>query len=409
MRILHVNASDIIGGAARSVYRLHQALLAEGVDSQMLVQSQSSDDFTVNGPKTKVQKALGKLRPILDRIPVLLYKDHTNILFSPSWLPFSDMVDRINAFNPDVVHLHWIADGMMRIEDLAKIKKPIVWSLHDNWGFTGGCHIMWECERYLGQCGACPHLGSKSEKDLSRNVYLRKKKTFEKLNNMKIVGLSNWLADCARKSSLFRNHQVLCLPNLINTETYSPFDKCQARTLMNLPQDKKLIVFGAMSATSDINKGFNELVQVLRDLPENYELVVFGSNEPKNPQGFKQKAYYLGRLHDDVSLRVLYSAADVMVVPSLQENLSNVIMESLACGTPVVGFNIGGNSDMVDHKKNGYLAKKEDAADLGRGIKWILERSGDQELSDNARKKVLNNFDSKLVSKKYIELYKSII
>ena len=148
MKVLIVNTSDIEGGAARAAYRLHKALLTEGVDSQMLVQSKSSDDFTVLGPQTKFQKAMGKLRPTLDSIPVRRYPERTKTLFSPSWVPFAGLVDKINAINPDVVHLHWIAGGMMRIEDLAKINAPIVWSLHDNWAFTGGCHIMWECERY---------------------------------------------------------------------------------------------------------------------------------------------------------------------------------------------------------------------------------------------------------------------
>ncbi|MBE0472145.1 MAG: glycosyltransferase family 4 protein [Methyloprofundus sp.] len=409
MKILIVNTSDIQGGAARAAYRLHQALLAEGVDSQMLVQSKSSDDYTVIGPHTKFQKAMGKMRPTLDSIPVRRYPARTKTLFSPSWVPFAGLVDKINAINPDVVHLHWIAGGMMRIEDLAKIKAPIVWSLHDNWGFTGGCHIMWECERYKQTCGACPRLASKKENDLSRKVWLRKQNIFSKLADMKIIGLSSWLADCAKQSSLFKNHEVVCLPNLINTETYSPFNKSQARVLLNLPQGKKLIAFGAMSATSDINKGFKELAQALDHLPADYELVVFGSSAPQTPQGFKQKAHYLGHLHDDVSLRVLYSAANVMVVPSLQENLSNAIMESLACGTPVVGFDIGGNSDLVDHQINGYLARPFDTNDLANGIDWVLSAINYNQLCENAREKVVSTFDSRLVVNQYIELYQHII
>jgi glycosyltransferase involved in cell wall biosynthesis len=384
--------------------------MAQGVDSQMLVQSKSSDDYTVTGPQSKIQKAMGKLRPHLDSLPVRFYQNRTKTLFSPSWLPFSNIVEQINAINPDVVHLHWIAGGMMRIEDIAKIKAPVVWSLHDNWAFTGGCHIMWECDKYKQTCGTCPRLASAKENDLSRKIYNRKQQTFAKLPNMKIVGLSNWLANCARESSLFKNHEVVCLPNPINVDTYAPFDKKQARNLFNLPQDKKLIAFGAMSATSDINKGFKELSQALELLDsENTELVVFGSSQPQTPQGFKQKAHYLGHLHDDVSLRVLYSAADVMVVPSLQENLSNAIMESLACGTPVVGFDIGGNSDLIVHQKTGYLAQPFSETDLAAGIDWVLNAPNYPELCQNAREKVLREFDSKVVAAKYIELYESVV
>src|SRR5690606_508603 len=181
MKVLIVNTSDIQGGAARAAYRLHKALLTEGVDSQMLVQSKSSDDFNVLGPQTKFQKAMGKLRPTLDSIPVRRYPERTKTQISPSRVPFAGREDKINALNPDVVHLHWIAGGMMRIEDLAKINAPIVWSLHDNWAFTGGCHIMWECERYKQSCGVCPRLASKKENDLSSKVWLRKQNTFAKL------------------------------------------------------------------------------------------------------------------------------------------------------------------------------------------------------------------------------------
>lgn len=409
MRILIVNTSDIQGGAARAAYRLHKALVAEGVDSQMLVQSKSSDDFTVIGPQTKFQKAMGIMRPTLDSIPVRRYKERTKTLFSPSWVPFAGLVDKINALNPDVVHLHWIAGGMMRIEDLAKINVPIVWSLHDMWAFTGGCHYDEECAGYQKQCGACPVLGSDKDKDLSRKVWLRKQACFARLPNMTIIGLSKWLADCAASSSLFKSNLVVNLPNPIDTQIFAPFEQAEARKLFNLPHDKKLILFGAMGATSDPRKGFKELAQALYHLPADYELVVFGSSEPQIPQGFKQKAHYLGHLHDDVSLRVLFSAADVMVVPSLQENLSNAIMESLACGTPVVGFAIGGNADLIDHHQTGYLAKPFDIQDLANGINWLLKNDCFIDLRKAARDKVLRDFDSKVVANKYISLYESLL
>jgi len=409
MKILIVSKSDIQGGAARAAYRLHHALLAEGVYSQMLVQSKSSDDFTVIGLQTKFQKAIGKIRPTLDSIPVLRYKERTKTLFSPSWVPFSNVVERINEINPDVVHLHWIAGGMMRIEDIAKIKAPIVWSLHDMWAFTGGCHYDEECAGYQKQCGACPVLGSQQDKDLSCKIWLRKQTAFAQLPNMTIIGLSKWLADCASSSSLFANNPVVNLPNPLDTDLFSPSDNTQARALFNLPADKKLILFGAMGATSDPRKGFKELAQALENLSSDYELVVFGSSQPQTPQNFKQKAHYLGHLHEDVSLRVLYSAADAMVVPSLQENLSNAIMESLACGTSVVGFDIGGNADLIDHQINGYLAKPFETTDLAKGINWVLRHPNPEQLAHAAREKVVREFDSHVVVGKYMALYESLL
>ena len=311
--------------------------------------------------------------------------------------------------DPDIVHLHWVTGGMLRIEDVARIRAPVVWSLHDMWAFTGGCHYDEECGKFKNSCGSCPVLASAKENDLSSKVLQRKQVSFKQHTNLTIVGLSNWLAKQAKSSTLFKNTSVVNLPNPIDTTSFAPFCKQQARTLFKLPGDKKLVLFGAMGATSDPRKGFKELAQALDHLPAEYELVVFGSNEPKISQGFKQKAHYLGHLHDDIALRVLYNAADVMVVPSLQENLSNAIMESLSCGTPVVGFDIGGNSDLIDHQVNGYLAEPYSADDLAKGIAWVLQHQSPDELAENARQKVLENFESSLVASKYIDLYREVL
>jgi glycosyltransferase involved in cell wall biosynthesis len=410
VKILHVNTSDTQGGAARAAYRLHRSLLAEGIGSQMLVQSKASDDFTVVGPTTKIQKGLGKIRPTLDSFPVRHYKHRTKTLFSPAWVPFSDVVDRINELNPDVVHLHWIAGGMVRIEDVARIKAPIVWSLHDMWAFTGGCHYDEECGGFRQQCGNCKVLGSGTSKDLSRRVHGRKQATFQKKKNITLVGLSKWLADEAANSSLFSSQQVVNLPNPIDTEVFSPFNQAAARELLNLPQGKKLILFGAMGATSDPRKGYKELSQALKQLQiDDAGLVVFGASQPQGRSEFPQPAHYLGRLHDDVTLRVLYSAADVMVVPSYQEAFGQTASESMACGTPVVAFGATGLLDIVDHKENGYLAKPFEPADLAHGIEWILNHVNYNKLCENARKKVVQYFDFKVVAPQYIELYRSVL
>ena len=410
MKILIVNTSDTGGGAARAAYRLHQALLAQKIDSQMLVQHKGSDDFTVLSPTSKIKKGINLLRFTLDVFPVSFYKNRTKTLFSPAWLPFSGIVDKINEINPDIVHLHWICGGMIKIEELSKIKAPIVWSLHDNWAFTGGCHIMWECEKYKENCGACPRLGSSKENDLSRKIFRRKQKVFNLKKDITIVGLSQWLNECSKNSTLLKDKKHINLPNPIDTTIFKPFDKEKSRELWSLPKDKKLVLFGAMSATSDINKGYKELSKAMQKLNDkSIEFVVFGSSEPKESQDFGFKTHYLGSLADDVSLVTLYSAVDVMIVPSLQENLSNAIMESIACATPVVGFDIGGNGDMIEHLNNGYLVKPFDTNDLAYGIEWILNNDSYDELCHNARKKVLKEFDSIVVSKKYIALYKEIL
>ena len=410
MKVLHVNALDIKGGAARASYRLHQSLVDEGIDSSMLVLEKSSDDFRIIGPISKLKEVVNNLRPYIDYAPLKLYKHRAKRAFSPSWLPFSGIVKKINSLNPDIVHLHWIAGGMMTIEEIAKIKAPIVWSLHDNWAFTGGCHVMWDCDKYKKSCGSCPMLGSEKENDLSRKVFLRKKTTYAKINNITIVGLSNWMAQCTRESTLLQNKNVVCLPNPIDTNAFQPVDMEITRDLLHLPLDKKLVLFGAMDATSDVNKGFKELQECLNQLNiHDVELIVFGSSQPKEVQSFKFPIHYMGHLHDDVTLKLLYSAADVTVVPSRQEAFGQMATESMACGTPVVAFGHTGLLDIVDHKKNGYLATPLDAEDLAKGIEWVLAHNTYEELGVSAREKVLKSFDAKIVSKQYIELYEKIL
>jgi len=411
MKILIVNTSDIQGGAARAAYRLHQSLLMQGVESQMLVQNKSSDDHTVLCVnKTKIKKGLSKLRPTLDALPLRKYKNKTPTLFSVANLPYSGVVDAINEVNPDIVHLHWINGGMLRIEELLKIKAPIVWSLHDMWPFTGGCHYDELCDKYKVGCGRCPILKSSKEQDLSKKILKRKKRVFSGLPRLHIIGLSEWLNDCSKESVLLKNHQHSNLPNPINTDIFKPFDKEKARELWSLPLDKSLILFGAMGATSDLRKGFRELSEAIQKLNRtSIEFVAFGSSQPLNAPDLGCKVHYIGSLSDDVSLVTLYSAVDAMVVPSIQENLSNAIMESLACATPVVAFAVGGNSDLINHKKNGYLATPFDTRDLAKGIEWVLNHDNYNELCTNAREKVMREFDSVVVVKRYVELYEEIL
>lgn len=408
MKVLIVNTSDIDGGAARAAYRLHNALLESKINSQMLVLSKSGDDFTVNTFLKKTQKIFNKLRPALDSIPIRKYNN--TALFSAAWVPSSGIVNKINSLNPDVVHLHWINAGMIKIEDLAKIKAPIVWSLHDMWAFTGGCHYDESCGAYKEKCGECVVLASKRKKDISRKVFKRKQATYSKIPNMTIVGLSNWLKTCAENSILFHNKKIVNLPNPIDTKIFQAFDKLKARELWGLPKDKKIVLFGAMGASSDPRKGFNELSDAFKNIDrDDIEFVVFGASSPLNPPDLGCKTHYIGRLSDDISLITLYSAVDVMIVPSLQENLSNAIMESLACATPVVGFDIGGNSDLIDHEQNGYLAQAYSSVDLAKGIEWVLDNSKYEDLCRNAREKVISKFDNNIVSAQYIELYKMLL
>tara|TARA_B110000008_G_C16906830_1_gene539011 strand:+ start:69 stop:1307 length:1239 start_codon:yes stop_codon:yes gene_type:complete len=409
MKILIVSSYESTGGAAKSALRLHEALLAEKINSNMLVQQKNSDRPKVFPNQGLIQKAHSRIRPALDLSPTRFYKNKDLSLFSPSILPFSGTVAKINQINPDLVHLHWICGGMLKIEDIAKIKVPIVWSLHDNWAFTGGCHIKLECQKYKNSCGSCPRLHSRSDNDLSKKVWKRKMKTFSLMNNLSIVGLSNWLNNCSKESSLLKEKDHFQLPNLIDCNVFKKLDKISARKLWNLPQNKKIILFGAMNINDKL-KGFSELIDAIGKIStKNVEAVIFGSYKPVNLLDLKIKTHYIGYLGDDISMATLYSCADLTVVPSWEENLSNVLMESLSCGTPVVGFDIGGNSDLIEHKKTGYLVDPMNINDMSRGIDWILNNNDLNQISNNARQKVLNEFESSVVAKKYVSLYKNIL
>ncbi len=410
MKILHVNTHDITGGAARAAYRLHQALLAENLDSRMLVQYRKSDDHTISVVSSgRVGNALSLIRPALDSFPLFFYRNRSRTLYSPAWLPSNRLVEKINLMAPDIVHIHWISDGMARIEDLTRIIPPIAWSLHDMWAFTGGCHNNQGCEGYLDKCKTCKVLGSGGRCILSQWAWKRKDRTYARIPNLNIIGLSNWMRKRASASKLLSNARIHCLPNPIDTSIYKPFDKDAARKLWNLPRNKKLVLYGANAAIKDPNKGYALLCKALNKMRHEVELIIFGSSKPRNANNLFPKSYYLGYLHDDISLATIYNAADVVVVPSLQENLSNVILESTACGMPVVAFDVGGNGDMIEHKKNGYLAKPLDIDDLAEGIKWVLCSKDYRHIRSAAREKALRRFDSRAVAKKYISLYEKIL
>lgn len=411
MKILILSTCDLAGGAAKAAYRLHRALLKHGIDSTMLVQFKSSDDHTVIGPQGTCLKAVAIMRSVLDALATKCYRKEENSIFSPALCPNGRLLKAIKRLNPDIVHLHWIAGGFVRIEDLTAIRKPVVWTLHDMWAFTGGCHYDEGCGRYFLGCGVCPVLGSKRRQDLSRWTFKRKETAFSKLHQLTVVGLSRWIGDCAEGSRLLGAKRVVRLPNPIDTQRYHRVDTQAARKLFKLPTDKKLVLFGAPKAMSDPRKGWRELRDCLSGLNlSDIEFVLFGAGQPKSLPASHIHGHYIGRLNDDVSMATLYSACDVMVVPSRQENLSNVIMESLSCGTPVVAFRLGGNGDMVEHRTNGYLAEPFNTGDLAKGIEWVLEdRTRWQELSWNARQKAEHDFDSNQVATKYVDLYKRVL
>jgi glycosyltransferase involved in cell wall biosynthesis len=415
VKILSLSTSDLIGGAPRAAYRLHQGLIAAGVDAQMLVQRKMSDEAQVIGATNKLFKGLAITRPTLDALPLSFYRqrDRTPNIYSCQWLP-SRINAQIQALNPDLINLHWICGGYFPVETIAKFNRPLVWTLHDMWPFTGGCHYSQQCDRYQQSCGRCPILKSGQTWDFSRWLWQRKAKAWQNLN-LTIVTPSKWLADCAKASSLFQNLPIKVIPNGLDIHKYQPIERQLAKKLLNLPLNKQIILFGAMGGTSDPRKGFALLQTALQHLrlsisPDRVELLIYGSSRPAKSVDLGFKTHYLGYLHDDISLAIAYAAADVMVVPSTQEAFGQTASEALACGTPVVAFNTTGLKDIIDSQQNGYLATAYDPQDLARGIVWILESPQRwQQLSECARAKVVQEFTIPIQSARYLKLFQEIL
>ncbi|MBH8573004.1 glycosyltransferase family 4 protein [Nostocaceae cyanobacterium CENA369] len=413
MKILHLSTHDIGGGAARAAYRLHTGLRDIGLQSQMLVHEKYSNDRTVIAPEIRLFQGIAKAKLTLEALPLKFYRQKQNTPFFIQWLP-DRVIPKVAQINPDIINLHWISAGFMQIETFTKLKRPLVWTLHDMWGFTGGCHVTGECDRYKVSCGACPQLNSSNEWDLSRWVWQRKLKAWKNLN-LTLVSPSHWLAQCARSSTLFQNLRIEVIPHGLDSQKYRPINQHFAREALNLPQDKKLILFGAIQATSDKNKGFHLLVPALQELSQSgwkddLEVVIFGASQTENSPELGFKTHYLGHFHDDISLATVYSAVDLMLVPSLQESFGQTASESLACGTPVVAFNSTGLKDIVDHQQNGYLAKPYEVKDFVKGITWALENEQRlQKLSFYAREKAEREFTLELQARRYSALFQEIL
>jgi glycosyltransferase involved in cell wall biosynthesis len=346
----------------------------------------------------------------LDRLPLKIYPNH-NGLFSLQWVP-DFLPSQVAELNPDLINLHWVCNSFLKIETIPRFKRPIVWTLHDMWPFTGGCFHTNDCDRYTDSCGNCPQLNSRNSRDLSRWVWNRKASAWKDIE-LTIVTPSSWLADRARSSSLFKNRRIEVIPHGLDLERYKPVNPQLAREMLNLPQDKQIILFGAWINTP--LKGFHLLQSALQGLNgkgwnERLELVTFGFSRPENEIDLGIKSHYLGRFRDDISLALIYSAADVMVVPSFHESFGLTAVEALACGTPVVAFNATGLIDIVDHQQNGYLAEPYEVEDLELGIAWVLEDDDRyKRLSYRAREKAEQEFSLELQARRYLNLFNEIM
>jgi len=415
MKVLHINTSDLEGGAARAAYRIHHSLLLAGAHSRMMVLNKRSDEWSIltTGINRK-EKLRGKVRSVFDAALKTFYPKRERLPWSVNFFNNRRLVQFINDSDYELIHFHWINEDFLSIDDIKKIRQPIVWTMHDMWPFTGGCHYAGTCAEYKMGCKSCGQLKKQEKTFLSSIVFCEKIKSYAK-TKMVCVSPSQWLADCARESFLLRQKKVFVIANGIDLETYRRNNRNFSRKLFRIRPEEKLILYGAMSATSDKRKGYDLLkkaIEILRRRAQgkSIKIMVFGASEPENKEEMGFEVVYTGRIYDDLTLSLMYNCADVFVAPSREDNLPNTVVEALSCGVPCVAFAIGGMPDMIEHKRNGYLARPFDAEDLEKGIEFVLKDAARwQELSFQAEEKARRSFDAKTVSWRYMKLYEEVL
>lgn len=313
----------------------------------------------------------------------------------------------------DVLHLNWFNLRFLDIKELLTIRKPIIWTLHDTWAFTGICHYHGECNNYQNTCGQCPLLKSDSNNDLSHNIFMKKLDVYKRVQ-LHIVTPSEWLANEVKNSSLLNQFPVTVIPNGLDTAIYAPTNKQKACEILGLGSFSKKILFGAFNSTKDTRKGFDKLISALTYLEQQadsnlLELIIFGASEPIYEIETSIPISYLGYISDEYKMALIYNSSDVMVVPSIEEVFGQTASEAMSCGVPVVAFNCTGIREVVNHKESGYLARPYCPEDLAKGIIWCLQHNFYGELSANARKKTLEYYSIEKVSQQYLSLYNALI
>jgi len=414
MRVVHVSQFDIAGGAARAAYRVHRSLLSFNVDSSMRVIHKLSADPTVRGGFPEGKGPIGRrVRARMADWPLWPLRGMRRTTLSPAW-PATGLGRELNDSQADIVNLHWLGSDTLSIEEIGRLSKPVVWRLPDMWAFCGAEHYaddMTESRFRTGytRSNALPDDG---RYDLNRRVWSRKKKHWRL--SMHIVCPSHWLAQCAAESALFSGWPITVIPNPLDLATWRPIARSVAREALGLEQDARFVLFGAPGGLRDSRKGADLALSALRSLmlrrrgPDG--LIVFGQSAPTDTSSLPLPTRFLGRLQDDLSLVLAYSAADAFLMPSRMEAFGQTASESLACGTPVVAFDIGGLPDIVSHRETGWLGTPFEPESLAEGIAWLLEDSQRLErCRQQARRSAELRFDESVVGARYAALYREIL
>lgn len=418
MKITLINKDDFGGGAAMACLRLFKALKANDLDVSMLVQRKTVPDESV---KSTVHNKFDKYRSdfnfLYERLSFILKERDKSVRFAFSQANAgSDIIDEDDIKNADLLHLHWVNGGFLSLDNinsLLKLNKPVVWTLHDMWPFTGGCHYSGDSERFLNECGNCHFLKHPSPNDISHIGWSKKQAIYNSNPKITFIACSNWMRDIALKSSLLRGNEVITIANPIDVDIFSKQDKTLSRQKWGVPVDARVILFGAANI-NHTRKGINYLIEALHkiretesDMNQVIQVVMFGKSKDFDFKRIPFPVISLPIINSESDIAEIYSLADVFVLPSLEDNLPNMAMEALSCSTPVVAFDTGGVKDMVDHCENGYLAEYMSSGDLAKGILYVLCDSGN--LALNARAKILENFSYPIIAEKHIQLYNRLL
>ncbi|WP_276345765.1 glycosyltransferase [Daejeonella sp. JGW-45] len=418
MKVLHLNTYAGNGGAGKACLRLSKALKSQGTDSVVAV------NFLFKRNPEVHDLSRGFFFKWLTAAGIILERLLNRLFVKPVPVPFSipfwgrDISGRELLRSADLIHIHWINHAFLRPDDIKKLSalnKPIVWTFHDSNAFTGGCHVRYNCEHYQNECGNCPVLKKSGPDDLSHSIWKRKARAYQG-NKYTVIAPSKWMERSVRQSKLMGSQPAVNIPNTLDTTVFKSIDQSESRRSLGLPVSKFIMMSGFMPSRNDLHKGTSYLIEAIGIFiadhsisPEDVELVIFGNRDVSNTPVFPVKATFLGTIAAEEKLAMCYSAADVFLAPSLEDNLPYTVMESLACGTPVVGFTTGGIPDMVQHLHNGYLAEYRSATDLASGIRWVFDHPDKATLRANSRKFIEDNFSEKQVADRHIELYNSLV
>ena len=412
MKTLLLSHSDAYGGAAKAASRMNAALASSGADSTMRVAFKQSDSRIVAGPRGSLAQCGKLLRSMAGKLAMSLQQPADQVLHSPAALP-SGIVGSVNRSSADVVNLHWICDEFLSVRDIARIRKPLVWTLHDMWAFCGAEHYADDDSSARWRSGYDRYNRPRGARGLDVDLWTWRRKRKAWNRPMHIVAPSNWLAQCARQSALMHDWPVKVIPNALDVKVFQPWPKQLARQVLGLPPSAPLVLFGAHGGSRDPRKGWDLLEAALPQLAKRIaglRCVVFGQSEPIDPPQLGLPIHWLGRLGDDTSLALAYSAADVAVIPSRQDNLPQTGTEAQSCGCPVVAFDCSGLPDVVEHRVTGYLAKPYSSEDLAKGIHWALSDSNRRAgLSAASRARALRLWSPNVVVPQYLQYFREAI